>query len=89
MSSKNLDITVSNDKKREIWADIISVEFASGNKEEGEITAEEFAEMNNVSVSYARKKLSDLVKSGKVTKRYFADGRYRRVLLYLPVRNER
>lgn len=86
MSSKNLDIAVSYEKKREIWADIISVEFASGSKDEGEITAEEFAEMNNISVSYARRKLSDLVQSGKITKRYFADGRYRRVLLYLPVK---
>lgn len=85
MSEKILAVETDIDRRKKIWSEIIQIEFSPPTRQEGEITVEEFAELAGISISYARKKLDKLVKEGKVTKRYFPDGKYRRVMLYLPL----
>lgn len=85
MSEKSIAVDIDLGRKKKVWLDIINAELSPPTKREGEITVEEFANLAGISISYARKKLDKLVKEGKVTKRYFADGKYRRVMVYLPI----
>ena len=88
MSAKYIAVEVTDENKLKIWGDITKTFGETQELLEGEITIQEFAGMLGVSVDNARVKMLSLINEGKVTWRWHVEGRYKRIKVYLPTKDD-
>jgi ribosomal protein S25 len=87
MSTKDIAVDVSLERKRELWGSVLvnyNDILYKDTKEEDELTIIEFADVFGVSVNHARRIVKTLLSEGKITKRYVVLDKHRRLLVYKP-----
>lgn len=86
MSTKDIAVDISMERKKEIWSSIIKeLDARPEERQEGELDINELAELLGLSVSHTRRKMKTLVEEGKVRKRLIRFGKTATKLVYLPL----
>ena len=78
---------IPNERKLLIWKEIVETVKAESEKQENEITLQEFMELSGISNHFiARTRLDKLVREGKLTKRIVPNPNGGRMALYKPTK---